>query len=213
MTVKAVFASKNSKAWFLVDGQYYDDLNVAVTKGTKVVLAADGTLSAGNYTIPAGVTLLIPYDSANTLCTTKPYFPSGTAGNNIYATPSVYRTLTMAEGANVTIKGAMSLSSATGTKQGYTGAPSGPQSIVNMLDGSTITVKNGGFLYFNGTDLEINVSGSTYTGDGTKCVGMRVDKDYTQTDGNVAINVLSNDATGVDIRGTKTVTGGTLKEK
>ncbi len=78
---------------------------------------------------------------------------------------------------------------------------------------TTDPVKNGGFLYFNGTDLEINVSGSTYTGDGTKCVGMRVDKDYTQTDGNVAINVLSNDATGVDIRGTKTVTGGTLKEK
>ncbi|MBQ8737719.1 MAG: carbohydrate-binding domain-containing protein [Bacteroidaceae bacterium] len=76
---------------------------------------------------------------------------------------------------------------------------------------TTDPVKNGGYIYLNGTDLEINVSGSTYTADGTKCVGMRVDKDYTQTAGNVEINVLSNDATGLDIRGEKNITGGTLK--
>ena len=151
MTVKAVFAS--TSPWFWVNNDYlYEGLNEAATAtagfaNKTIVLANNATLPAGNYTIPAGVTLLIPYNSANTLCTKKPYFPSGTDGNNIYVAPTVYRTLTMAEGANVTIKGAMSLSSATGTRQGYTGAPSGPQSIVDMKAGSTITVENGGFLY------------------------------------------------------------------
>ena len=141
MTVKAVFASENSSAWFLVDSAYlFDDLNSACTKGSTVVLAANGTLPAGNYTIPSGVTLLIPFDSANTLYTTAP----GVVENS-YSTPSVYRTLTMASGAHVTVNGALSVSGEQSSKMGYNGHPSGALGFIDMNSGSTITVN--GSLY------------------------------------------------------------------
>ena len=76
MTVTPVFAK--TSAWFIVNGDcLYDGLNAALTavesvNNKTIVLANNGTLSAGNYTIPAGVTLLIPYNDANTLCTTAP---------------------------------------------------------------------------------------------------------------------------------------------
>lgn len=50
------------------DGTLFYDLNKAIfvaTNGSIIVVATDGTLPAGNYTIPQGVTLLIPYDNSN----------------------------------------------------------------------------------------------------------------------------------------------------
>ena len=58
-------------ATFSVGSQTYSDLNDAITaaqSGTDktIVVATDGSLS-GSYTIPAGVTQLVPFDDANTL--------------------------------------------------------------------------------------------------------------------------------------------------
>ena len=51
-------------AVFTVDGAYYTDLDAAVQAaqagGKLVVVAQDGTLAAGSYTIPADITLLVP---------------------------------------------------------------------------------------------------------------------------------------------------------
>lgn len=153
--VEAIFVSSNSKAWFLVNNYLYDDLSIAVTKGSKVVLASDGILAAGDYTIPSGVTLLVPFDSSHTLYTTEP----GTTGTT-YTKPTAYRTLTMAEGAHIIVNGSISLSakhrSGSGGKTG-TGAPSGPCSFVKMESGSSITINNAGALYAYGF----------ITGDGT----------------------------------------------
>lgn len=155
-TVIAAFAKSDADAWFSVGTKYFNDLNdagtTAASSGGVVILAADGTLTAGDYTIPSGVTLLIPYDSANTLCTTKPTtVTSGTTFISLaaesYTKPTVYRALNMASGANITVKGAMSLSGKSNARQTYNGCPYGPLSFVNMASGSNITVNSGAFLY------------------------------------------------------------------
>lgn len=144
-TVYAVFAKCDSEAWFWVDEKYLtNDLNYAsTTLGTTIVLAANGTLSSGNYTIQSGDTLLIPFDTANTLYTNKP----GSNGYNVYTAPSIYRCLTMANGTHITVNGAISLSAKHSSKMPYNGAPSGPCSRINMQQGSSITVEGGGALY------------------------------------------------------------------
>ena len=145
MSIQAVFA-KN--AWFLVNGNcLYGDLTEAISvaeAGTNktVVLYNNGTLPAGNYTIPAGITLLVPYNASNTLCTTT---PSTTDAS--YEKPTAYRTLTMAEGANLVVNGVLSVSGTMHTGTPYPGATRGPLGFVNMATGSNITVNNGGKLY------------------------------------------------------------------
>ena len=74
-TITARFISKEL-ALFETGGQVFDDLNEAVSYAkansqSKITLATDGSIS-GNYTIPAGITLLIPFDAAGTLYTDSP---------------------------------------------------------------------------------------------------------------------------------------------
>ncbi|MBR4940518.1 MAG: hypothetical protein IKZ19_00765, partial [Clostridia bacterium] len=140
-TVGAIFAvtgSSDEFGAFLVGSTYYSDFNAAAVAAavakTKMVLVKDYTLPAGDYFIPKNATLLIPFDDAHTLYTTKP----GLADK--YATPNAYRTLTMADGAKLIVNGAMSLSnkfkSAAGSKYDG-GAPSGPCSYVKMQGNSS----------------------------------------------------------------------------
>ncbi len=73
---------------------------------------------------------------------------------------------------------------------------------------TTDTVLKGGDIYFQGTDVNLTVSGeSTATAD--DCIGIAVDGNYTQTAGNIHVALGSPDAIGIDVRGTMTVTGGT----
>ena len=159
MTVNAAFAKSDAAAWFKVDNTYLvNDLNTAAEKGAKIVLAADGTLPAGDYTIPSGDTLVLPFDAAGTVYTTEPDLQAGQ--KTAPAVPSAFRTLYMADGANVSIKGAMSVPAkvyaAGGSKRG-SGTPYGTYGYVKMAKGSSITVANGGALYCYGY---INGSGT-----------------------------------------------------
>ena len=144
-TITAKFASK-TVALFETGGQRFADLNEAVayaqTNGqSKITLATDGSIS-GTYTIPAGITLLIPFDAAGTLYTDAPAA--------IRTTPAskAFRTLTMSEGTSITVNGAISLGGryfAVGG--GQQGRPVGDYGYIKMADNSSITVKNGGNLY------------------------------------------------------------------
>jgi hypothetical protein len=78
---------------------------------------------------------------------------------------------------------------------------------------TTDMVKNGGFLYFNGTDVDMEISGKTYVSDGTDCVGIRADRDFAQTAGTITLTISSTDATGLVVKGNNNSTGGTLVEK
>ena len=145
-TITARFAPVGV-ALFEVGGQIYENLNDATAYATangitKVTLVSDGTLS-GSYTIPAGVILLIPFDENKTLYTDTPTALSGDGGNRI-----AYRTLTLAEGASLTVNGGISVGGrykcAAGSASGYM---TGAYGLISMELGSRITVKSGGTLY------------------------------------------------------------------
>lgn len=162
-TITAKFASK-AAALFETGGQPFDDLKKAVVYAqtnhqSKITLAADGSIS-GTYTIPTGITLLIPFDEAGTLYTDSPAA--------IRTTPAskAFRTLTMSEGSSITVNGAISLGgryfAAGGGQQGR---PVGDYGYIKMADNSSITVKNGGKLYawgfISGSGSVLAESGAT----------------------------------------------------
>ena len=162
-TVTAKFVSK-SLALFETGGQRFADLNEAVDYAqqksqTKITLATDGSIS-GTYTIPTGITLLIPFDAAGTLYTNAP--------EAIRTVPASkpFRTLTMSEGTSITVNGAISLGgryfAAAGSQQGR---PVGDYGYIKMADNSSITVKNGGNLYawgfISGSGSVLAESGAT----------------------------------------------------
>ena len=157
-TIQAVFVGANSPAWFSNYGYMGIDLNaIAANGGTKVVLLNSGVLGAGTYTIPAGVTLLIPFDAANTLYTATPgndfegLLGSDVGSTGTYITPTLYRKLTMADGATINVNGALSLSATMhvgDTKKSIpAGGPTGPVSMIHMSDGAVINVNSGAKLY------------------------------------------------------------------
>ena len=146
-TITARFVSKEL-ALFETGGQIFDDLNEAVsyaqTNGqTKITLASDGSIS-GNYTIPAGITLLIPFDEAKTCYTSTP-----TAITSNPATKP-FRTLTMAAGSSLSLANGAAISiggqyyAASGGQQGRI---VGPYGYIKMESGSAITVQSGASLY------------------------------------------------------------------
>lgn len=162
-TITARFASKTA-ALFETGGQRFDDLGDAVSYAqansqSKITLATDGSIS-GTYTIPAGITLLIPFDEAGTLYTDAP------AAIRTAPASKPFRTLTMSDGASITVNGAISLGgryfAAGGSQQGR---PVGDYGYIKMADNSSITVKKGGNLYawgfISGSGSVLAESGAT----------------------------------------------------
>ena len=133
-------------ATFSVGSQTYSDLNDAITaaqSGTDktIVVATDGSLS-GSHTIPAGVTLLVPFDDANTL-----YKETPTATRKAVAAKA-YRKLVLSAGASLNVEGAISVGgqyySAGGSQ---IGGMVGNYGHLWLNTGAAITVKSGGALY------------------------------------------------------------------
>ncbi|MBQ3868819.1 MAG: hypothetical protein II789_09815 [Clostridia bacterium] len=160
-TVYPVFVSSSSPV-FQVGTKLFTDLNEAVSYSQsgglpKIVLISDGTLPAGDYTIPSGKTLLIPFDEAQTVYTTAPGMTLGSDGKPAaHVNPSAFRTLTMASGANITVASGgvisvPSMLSAVGTGTGsWNATPSGKHGRITMNSGSSIDVQSGGKLYVYG---------------------------------------------------------------
>ena len=162
-TITAKFVA-NNVAFFETGGQPFADLNKAVAYAqangqSKITLATDGSIS-GTYTIPTGITLLIPFDEAGTLYTDAP------AAIRTAPASKPFRTLTMSEGTSITVNGAISLGgryyAAGGSEQGR---PVGDYGYIKMADNSSITVKNGGNLYawgfISGSGSVLAESGAT----------------------------------------------------
>ena len=145
-TITARFASKTA-ALFETGGQPFDDLGDAVAYAqangqSKITLATDGSIS-GTYTIPTGITLLIPFDEAGTLYTTTPAYTTTAE------TQKAYRTLTMAAGSSITVNGgAISVGGKHFTSSGQECCkPTGAYGLIKMQEGSSITLNNGANLY------------------------------------------------------------------
>ena len=142
----------------------WDDLNDAIISASnnnsgQITLLKSCNIS-GEYTIPSGVTLLIPFDEAGTLYTNAP------AAIRTAPASKPFRTLTMSEGSSITVNGAISLGgryyAAGGGEQGR---PVGDYGYIKMADNSSITVKNGGNLYawgfISGSGSVLAESGAT----------------------------------------------------
>lgn len=147
-TITARFASKDL-ALFETGGWQFDDLNEAITEAQKnlpatITLVGSGKIT-GNYTIPSNVTLLIPFDDNRTDYTTMP----GTTGLvAAKKNQSVYTTLTMDEGSQITVYGNISLpAQVSSANSSYTGVISGPCGTIHMKPSSSIVLKDGSNLY------------------------------------------------------------------
>ena len=146
-TITARFVSKEL-ALFEAGGQVFDDLNEAVAyaqtnRQSKITLATDGSIS-GTYTIPAGITLLIPFDEAKTCYTSTPAPTTSQAG------AKVFRTLTMAAGSSLTLASGAAISIGGqyyAPSGGASGKMVGPYGYIKMESGSAITVQSGANLY------------------------------------------------------------------
>lgn len=147
-TITARFASK-TETLFETAGQRFVDLNDAIAEAQKnlpatIVLASDGSI-AGNYTIPSGVTLLIPFDEAGTLYKAT---PTATREKNPANKP--FRTLTMAAGSSITLASGAAISVGGqyyAGQGGQSGQMVGPYGYIKMESRSAITVKSGASLY------------------------------------------------------------------
>ena len=145
-TITARFVSKEL-ALFETGGQIFDDLNEAVAYAqasgqSKITLATDGSIR-GTYTIPAGITLLIPFDEAGTLYTTTPAYTTTEEEQK------AYRTLTMAAGSSITVNGgAISVGGKHFTSSNRECCkPTGAYGLIKMQEDSSIMLNNGANLY------------------------------------------------------------------
>ena len=154
-------------ALFETGGQRFADLTKAVNYAqahslNKITLAKDGSIS-GNYTIPSGITLLIPCDSAETVYTDPIESLLLTAN---LTSPKPFRTLTMSAGTTITLEGIISLGghyfASPGGAKGYC---VGDYGHIIMDSNSCITVKSDGKLcawgYITGSGSVLAESGAT----------------------------------------------------
>ena len=79
---------------------------------------------------------------------------------------------------------------------------------------TTDTVLNGGYMYFNGTNADITVTGAKNVSDNTVCYGIKADTEFKQTAGTINITVSSTDSTTKAYNfKNNTSTGGALNVK
>ena len=145
-TIAALFVPDGASL-FENSGQVFDELGEAIayaqTNDDKIisVYSKSATLSQ-DYTIPTGITLLVPFDANKTCYTTTPV----AVNSETKAKP--YRTLTLTDGASLVVEGAVSIGG-----QYYAAGGSASGKMVGtyghiILDGSSsIIVKGKGALY------------------------------------------------------------------
>ena len=144
-TVMPKFVS-NSAALFTAVGKTFDDIDeaseyAAANKQSTVILSKSGTYDK-NSTVPSGITLLIPFDAANTVYTTAPeYIETAEA-------QSAYKTLTLKSGATITVNGVLSVSGKHLTASTeYCSRPTGAYGHIKTEAGSKIIVNANARLY------------------------------------------------------------------
>ncbi len=170
-TVEPIFVAVEEAVFGLGDARFADLDEALSTAGSiaasnpVVVLLKDVVLSeAATHTIPAGVTLLIPYKADFNELQVTPEITTT-------ATPlSAYRTLTLKEGVNIVCNGTICVSAKImaaggGNKSAYT---TGECGVINMVDGGHIELNNGAHLYcwgyIKGQDMD---QGNNTQGTGT----------------------------------------------
>lgn len=125
-----------------------------------IVMVKDYTLPAGNYTLPANATLLVPYKSDQTSAI-------GKSPNRVstYTQPECYRRLILADGVNLIVNGTIEASAqmaCTGQGNGKNGYTTGGYGLLQMLEGSKIVLNDGAKLMVWGFVAGERVSSTSY---------------------------------------------------
>lgn len=177
-----------SSAPFRVGDNYYLTWEGAfATGGITVILAQDYTLPAepyayygvqstqGNYakyengamsyTVPAGVTLLVPYTENTTAFTSPAADPDKGDPGNHPTTPGVYRTLTVPSGTTIHCNGSIRVDAMQNTASDkYTGCVSGKYGLIELGSGARLNMNSGSTLrafgYITGAGT-VNCTGAT----------------------------------------------------
>ncbi len=148
-TITAKFLAEDANL-FEAGTQTYEDLGEAVTYAqthqiSKVTLLSKKATLTKDYTIPAGITLLVPFDAAKTLFTDS---PTAVSAGSVSTKNNEYKRLTLSVGVTLTVLGSLSVGgqhkSCAGSSAGYM---SGNYGQVWLESGSQIVVKNDGNLY------------------------------------------------------------------
>ena len=148
-TITAKFLAEDANL-FEAGTQTYEDLGEAVAYAqthqiSKVTLLSKKATLTKDYTIPAGITLLVPFDAAKTLFKE---IPTAVSTGPVSNKNNEYKRLTLAGGVTLTIQGGLSVGgqhkSCAGSSAGYM---SGNYGQVWLESGSQIVVENGGNLY------------------------------------------------------------------
>ena len=119
----------------------------AVGSSGKITVVQNAYVEAGDYTIPSGVSLIVPYESTGATYTS----PSTTyEKNQAYSSASQYVLLTLGSDANITVAGSLyvmaDLCAPNGGGAG-SGAPATAFGRIEMSKNSTITINNSANLY------------------------------------------------------------------
>lgn len=136
----------------IAEGSTYSNLKDALQALRKndgtyegtITLLQNCTIPAGYYTIPAGVTLLVPYKAGQ-----APQEIIERTFNIDYVKPSQYRKLTLASGVHMDVFGTIEAGckqSAKGQSDAANGAPTGPYGHIYMESGSDMTIESGAVL-------------------------------------------------------------------
>lgn len=125
----------------------WDNLNDAIistrNNSSGYVKQLESCTISGEYTIPSGVTLLIPFDETEAPYTTTPPYTTTAEAQK------AYKTLTMAPDSSITVDGgAISVGGKHFTSSGRECCkPTGTYGLIKMQKGSSIMLNNGANLY------------------------------------------------------------------
>lgn len=151
----AIFMVKDNNGSEILFNHLQAACDEAAKKSNKVVyVKQSGKVMPENYTIPAGVTLLVPGDDANSVLTQN----DNGAGSSVYVTgdystsfPShvCKKFLTLDKNTHITVNGAICVYAKLAGEMGYNGTPL-DRGLITMNDGCEIRLNAGSKLFAYG---------------------------------------------------------------
>lgn len=146
--ISAKFVSDTAPSLKVGTSRYYDwqeAIDAAAASDTdKIITVLQDSVMEGNYIIPDGVTLLVPFNSAEDCYSSKPESVKTPGARSEYRKLIVNGTLTISSG------GAVSVSAKHCSQQGYIGSTGGAYGHLVLGKNGKLDVQNGGALYAYG---------------------------------------------------------------
>lgn len=149
-TIHPVFSETGVSSAFSVKGTGFSSfstaMEVSLAWGAPAILMRDYTLPAGDYTIPVGATLLVPYSASDT----GTFSSTASSVKGTPANPAPYMTLTVPQGAVINVNGALNVNAQQAAFPGnYAGSVYGDYGCLKLEEGAYLNFNAGsvGYIY------------------------------------------------------------------